>query len=95
MLGQMLQGIGRLITLRRDVDQLRGEVEELRADLRELGEDTILWRAEMLAALAKETAEREKFMLQVQNLLLQWERRLPAPVAKPARPPRKRAKPRG
>ena len=80
------------LTISRDLEQLRREVRDMRADMVEFERALTAIRAETLAALAKETAEREKFMLQVQNLLLQWERRLPPPETKPARKTRKRSK---
>lgn len=95
MLPIVIKWLTRQVSLAGEVEKLRDEVEQLHGDNCVLREEMLRLRFEVLAALAKETAEREKFMLQVQNLLLQWERRLPAPVAKPARPPRKRAKPRG
>ena len=84
MMSLFLKWLGRQISLVGEVDQLRGQVERLRTDLCEVREDMIRAQAETEAKLVRESAEREKFMLQVQNLLLQWERRLPQPGAKPS-----------
>lgn len=88
MFGPLLEGMVRLLALRRDVDLLRGELEELRSELRNLSEKAVRRHMETEAGFAREQAEREKFMLQVQNLLLQWERRLPD--AKLTRRPRRK-----
>lgn len=91
MLPLFLKWLGRQITVVGEVDKLRDQVERLRTDLCEMREDMIRAEAETEARLAREAAEREKFMLQVQNLLLQWERRLPEAKPPPrSRPRRKR-----
>ncbi|MBI5801697.1 MAG: hypothetical protein HZA92_13370 [Verrucomicrobia bacterium] len=84
--------VASLLSTTRELDQLRIQVRELRRDQLEQEKDILTFRLEMQAALARETAEREKFMLQVQNLLLQWEKRLPQPVGKPPEKRRKRVK---
>ena len=89
MVPVVFKWLARQISLVGEIDKLRDEVGELREDCRAFREDLIRHQASTSAALAKETAEREKFMLQVQNLLLQWERRLPPPGGKP---PAKRTK---
>lgn len=91
MLPFVFKWLTRQISLADEVSRLRHEVEELTEDQCRMREEMLQLRFEMQAALAKEAAEREKFMLQVQNLLLQWERRLPPAVpAKPARKPGRR-----
>lgn len=92
MLPVVIKWLTRQVSLAGEVGKLRDEVELLEEDNCALREEMLRLRLEMQAALAKETAEREKFMLQVQNLLLLWERRLPPPEAKPPAKPRKRAK---
>jgi predicted nucleic acid-binding Zn-ribbon protein len=92
MLPFVFKWLMRQVSLADEVARLRNETEELTEDQCRMREEMLQLRCEMQAALAKESAEREKFMLQVQNLLLQWERRLPPPAtpAKPARKPRRR-----
>jgi|GEM_PF-5262232 TolA-binding protein len=90
MLSLFVKWLGRQISLVKEVDQLRGQVERLRSDLCELREDLIHAQTETEIRFTRESAEREKFMLQVQNLLLQWERRLPSARPKPTRKPRRR-----
>lgn len=86
MLPFVFKWLTRQISLADEVARLRNEVEEFTEDQCRMREEMLRLRFEMQTALAKEAAEREKFMLQVQNLLLQWERRLPpAAPTKPAR----------
>lgn len=93
MFRALYEWVASILSTARELDQLRVQVREVRRDQVELDKELLALRLEMQAALAKESAEREKFMLQVQNLLLQWERRLPdAKTARRPRPSRKRGK---
>lgn len=92
MLPLFLKWLGRQISLVGEVEKLRDEMDRLRTDLCEMREDLLRSQSETEIKLAQETAAREKFMLQVQNLLLQWERRLPQSGATPSVKRRKRAK---
>jgi septal ring factor EnvC (AmiA/AmiB activator) len=77
MFRSIYEWVANLLTATRELDQLRQQVREMRRDQIEIEKDLMTLRLELKAALDQERTEREKFMLQVQNLLLQWERRLP------------------
>ena len=93
MLRALYDWVTSALTITREVEQLRRELRDVRVETVEIQKELAAMRFEMEAHFARETAEREKFMLQVQNLLLQWEKRLPLPSeAKPLSKPRRRGK---
>jgi len=91
MLRALYDWVVNALTVTREVEQLRREVRDTRAELFEVEKSLAVMQAQLDAGFASERAEREKFMLQVQNLLLQWERRLPKakPVQRRSRRKRK------
>lgn len=67
------------MTLAEELKQNREEIKEVRQELRQLVEIVARLDAEFHAAEKYEETERKNLILQLQNELLRFERRLPPP----------------
>jgi uncharacterized protein YoxC len=86
MLKEIVQTTANLLRLATDVQQNREEVKEVRKELRDVVEVVQRLQIQMEQLPERERQEREKFMLQVENLILRQNGilSLPAPAALPA-----------
>ncbi len=79
MLKQILEWMKSLLYLTEDVAQLKSEVTELRQELQEQSDLLNLVVYELKNNRDTERLEREKLLLQLENEMLKFERRLPPP----------------
>jgi hypothetical protein len=80
VLKQLFDLIRNSFLLSREIQENRKDVEELRRDLDKV-EDSL---RELALLIREERHEREKLALQLENILLRFERRLPpGPTSKP------------
>jgi predicted nucleic acid-binding Zn-ribbon protein len=74
---KILEIAARLVTLGRELEQNRNDVKELRRDLLNLALLVQRLSDEIRLSGQREAAEREKLVLQLDNELLKFERKLP------------------
>ena len=80
-LGAILGYAKRLAASIELTDQHSADIAELRRQVAELAKRMEQLHAEFVALRTEERLEREKLVLQLENALLRFEKRLPAPKA--------------
>jgi hypothetical protein len=81
MLKQVLDALRLALTIAEETQRNRADIKELRQQYQDLSQFVYKLAAKVERNESDEKHEREKPMLQLQNILLQFERRLP-PVSK-------------
>jgi predicted nucleic acid-binding Zn-ribbon protein len=79
-LKQMVEVAQTLLRLTDDVKQTKSEIKEIRKELRELSDAVKLLAYEVHRTNERESSEREKLLLKVENQLLKAGRQLPPPL---------------
>jgi predicted nucleic acid-binding Zn-ribbon protein len=67
----------RLLTLSKELEQNRTDIKEIRQDLNRMALALQRLSDEIVLARERESSEREKLALQLENELLKFDRRLP------------------
>ncbi len=82
MLQKLFELFRSLLFLVRDVEKNKSDIADLQREVKDLSDELVEVRSEMRRGFENERHEREKFMLRVENVLLRFERTLPAGKAK-------------
>ena len=77
MIKDFIEAVQKLLFLVRDTQENTADIEKLNKDLKHLTAKVEALAFEIERLKQHESHEREKFALQVENVLLRFERRLP------------------
>jgi hypothetical protein len=77
MFKQLTEFVGNLVFLTRDTRENKAAIEQLRREMHELASTVEKLSFEVQRISDREKLEREKLVLQLENVLLKIERRLP------------------
>ncbi len=78
MANYFVEAVQKLMFLVRDTQENTASIEKIRKDLRQLAVRVEALAFEVEPNKQNEQHEREKFALQIENVLLRFERRLPS-----------------